>query len=64
MKIVIDGMVMPKCCDDCPLSYEYDYVEKCKVNDMRIEEDVVDFTLTPVNIYSTRHPKCPLREED
>ena len=64
MKIVIDGMVMPKCCDECPLSYEYEYVDYCKVNNMRIDENVIDYTSTPVNTYSTRHPKCPLREVD
>ena len=64
MKIVIDGMAMPKCCYDCPLSYEYDYVDYCKVNGMRIDENIVDYTTTPVNICSTRHPKCPLREVD
>lgn len=57
-------MEMPKCCADCPLSYEYDYVDYCKVNNMRIDENVVDSSVIPVNIYSTRHPKCPLSEVD
>ena len=64
MSVMITGMVMPKCCDDCPLSYEYDYVDYCKVNNMRIAENYADDTLTPVNIYLIRHPKCPLREVD
>lgn len=37
MKIVIDGMVMPKCCADCP----YDYFHKTAIVNKTIRDEIL-----------------------